>query len=245
MEMQFFVDPNGDHMQWFEYWKAERMKWHQELGLAPDRLEFHQHSEKELAHYARAAFDVQFDFGGTLGFQEIEGVHHRGDFDLSRHQEYSGKKLEYFDQPNNRRFVPFVIETSVGADRVTLATLVNAYREEEVPGESEGRVVLGLHPSIAPLKAGIFPLVKKDGMPETATKLADDLRRAFPVFYDDSGAIGRRYRRQDEVGTPFCLTIDGQTAEDGTVTVRDRDSLQQERVAMDRVKDFIQAKLVY
>jgi glycyl-tRNA synthetase len=245
MEMQFFVDPNTDHMAWFEFWKAERMKWHHELGLADARLNFHQHGAGELAHYARAAFDIEFDFGGTLGFQEIEGVHHRGDFDLSRHQEYSGKKLEYYDQPNNRRFVPYVIETSVGADRVTLATLVNAYREEEVPGETEGRVVLGLHPSIAPMKAGVFPLVKKDGMPETATKLADDLRRSFPVFYDDSGAIGRRYRRQDEVGTPFCLTIDGTTAEDGAVTVRDRDTLQQERVSMDRVREFIQSKLAF
>jgi glycyl-tRNA synthetase len=245
MEMQFFVDPNTDHMAWFEFWKAERMKWHHELGLADARLNFHQHGAGELAHYARAAFDIEFDFGGTLGFQEIEGVHHRGDFDLSRHQEYSGKKLEYYDQPNNRRFLPYVIETSVGADRVTLATLVNAYREEEVPGETEGRVVLGLHPSIAPMKAGVFPLVKKDGMPETATKLADDLRRSFPVFYDDSGAIGRRYRRQDEVGTPFCLTIDGTTAEDGAVTVRDRDTLQQERVSMDRVREFIQSKLAF
>jgi len=243
MEMQFFVDPNGEHMQWFEYWKAERMKWHHALGLADARLHFHQHTPDELAHYARAAFDIQFDFGGTLGFQEIEGVHHRGDFDLTRHQEYSGKKLEYFDQQNNRRFVPFVIETSVGADRVTLAALVNAYREEDVAGEQEGRVVLGLHPAIAPIKAGVFPLVKKDGMPETAHKIADDLRRHFPVFYDDSGAIGRRYRRQDEVGTPFCLTIDGQTAEDGTVTVRDRDTLQQERVAADRLREVIAARL--
>ena len=243
MEMQFFVDPESDHMQWFEYWKAERMKWHHELGLRDERLHFHAHGPGELAHYARAAFDIEFDFGGSLGFQEIEGVHHRGDFDLSRHQEYSGKKLEYFDQVAGRRYVPFVIETSVGADRVTLATLVNAYREEEVPGEQEGRVVLGLLPSIAPLKAGIFPLVKKDGMPEFAHKLADELRRHFPVFYDDAGAIGRRYRRQDEVGTPFCLTVDGQTNEDGTVTIRDRDSLQQERVAADRVREVIQARL--
>src|SRR5438105_648351 len=243
MEMQFFVDPNEDHMQWFEYWKAERMKWHHELGLADERLHFHQHTPDELAHYARAAFDIQFDFGGTLGFQEIEGVHHRGDFDLSRHQEYSGKKLEYFDQPNNRRFVPFVIETSVGADRVTLATLVNAYREEEVPGEQEGRVVLGLNAAIAPMKAGVFPLVKKDGMPELAQKLADSLRRDFTVFYDDSGAIGGRYRRQDEVGTPFCITVDGQTNEDGTVTVRDRDTLQQERVAADRVRTVIAERI--
>ncbi|MFN8571986.1 MAG: glycine--tRNA ligase [Gemmatimonadaceae bacterium] len=243
MEMQFFVDPAGDHMQWFEFWKAQRMAWHQSLGLQGDRLLFHQHTPQELAHYARAAFDIQFDFGGTLGFQEIEGVHHRGDFDLGRHQEYSGKKLEYFDQPNNRRFTPFVIETSVGADRTTLALLVNGYREEAVEGEDEGRVVLGLHPSLAPIKAGIFPLVKKDGMPEFAEKLAADLRPHFPVFYDESGAIGRRYRRQDEVGTPFCITVDGETTQNGTVTIRDRDSLKQERVAADQVRSIILGRL--
>ena len=242
MEMQFFVEPGTD-MQWFEYWKAERMKWHQELGLAPERLEFHQHEAHELAHYARAAFDIQFDFGGTLGFQEIEGVHNRGDFDLTQHQQFSGKKLDYFDQPNNRRYVPYVVETSVGADRVTLAALVNAYREESVPGEEEGRVVLGLHPSIAPIKAGVFPLTKKEGMPEFAQKLAHELRSHYPVFYDDSGAIGRRYRRQDEVGTPFGVTVDGQTMQDGTVTVRDRDTLAQDRVAADRVKAYIDEKL--
>ena len=239
MEMQFFVDPESDHMQWFEYWKAERMQWHHALGLADERLHFHQHTAEELAHYARAAFDIQFDFGGTLGFQEIEGVHHRGDFDLGRHQEYSSKKLEYFDQPANRRFVPFVVETSVGADRVTLALLVNAYREESVEGEEEGRVVLGLHPSIAPIKAGVFPLVKKDGMPEMAHRIADDLRRDFPVFYDESGAIGRRYRRQDEVGTPFCITVDGDAVGGAGVTVRDRDSLKQERVAPEQLRAYI------
>ena len=243
MEMQFFVDPAGDHMQWFEFWKGERMKWHQELGLAAERLEFHQHSEKELAHYARAAFDVQFDFGGTLGFQEIEGVNHRGDYDLTQHQKFSGKKLEYFDQPNNRRFVPYVVETSAGADRTTLAVLVNAYREETVAGEDEGRTVLALHPSLAPIKAGIFPLVKKDGMPEMAQRIAGDLRRRFPIFYDESGAIGRRYRRQDEVGTPFGITIDGQSVADGTVTIRDRDSLQQERVGADQLLAVLGARL--
>src|SRR5919197_6403235 len=203
--MQFFIDPDSttprSDMEWFEYWKAQRMEWHCALGLDKDRLQFHQHTKEELAHYARAAFDIQFDFGGTLGFQEVEGVHHRGDFDLRRHQEYSGKKLEYIDQVTNRRFVPYVIETSVGADRAALAVLVNGYREEEVPGEQEGRTLLALHPSLAPIKAGVFPLVKKDGMPEFATRLAEDLRESFPVFYDESGAIGRRYRRQDEVGT--------------------------------------------
>src|SRR5438270_470804 len=195
-----FVEPRTD-MKWFEYWKQQRMDWHRGLGLAENRLQFHQHTKEELAHYARAAFDVQFDFGGTLGFQEIEGVHNRGDFDLSQHQQFTGKKLEYFDQPNNKRFLPFVVETSVGADRTTLAVLVNGYREEPVEGESAGRTVLGLLPSLAPVKAGIFPLVKKDGMPEMAHRIADDLRPRMPVFYDDSGAIGRRYRRQDEVGT--------------------------------------------
>ena len=244
MEMQFFVDPESDHMQWFEYWKAQRMEWHRALGLAEDRLHFHQHTDKELAHYARAAFDIEFDFGGTLGFQEIEGVHHRGDFDLGRHQEYSNKRLEFVDQVTNRRFLPFVVETSVGADRTTLALLVNGYREEAVPGEQEGRVVLGLHPRLAPVKAGIFPLVKKDGMPEFAEKLATELRARFPVFYDVSGAIGRRYRRQDEVGTPYCLTVDGQTMQDGTLTVRDRDTLAQERVAADRVLTYLTERVL-
>jgi glycyl-tRNA synthetase len=234
MEMQFFVEP-GEDMKWFEYWKAQRMEWHQALGLDPVRLEFHQHTKTELAHYARAAFDIQFDFGGSLGSQEIEGIHNRGDFDLTQHQTYSGKRLEYFDQPNNRRFVPYVVETSVGADRVTLALLVNAYREETVAGEEEGRTVLALHPAIAPIKAGVFALVKKDGMPEFAHKLAEDLRRRFPVYYDESGSIGRRYRRQDEVGTPYCFTIDGQTMADGTVTIRGRDDLKQVRIAADQV----------
>ncbi len=238
MEMQFFVEPGTD-MEWFDRWKAERMTWHLGLGLNPERLRYHQHTPEELAHYARAAYDVQFDFGGTLGFQEIEGVHNRGDFDLTRHQEYSGKKLEYFDQPTNRRYVPYVIETSVGADRVTLAVLVNSYREETVEGETEGRTVLGLHPALAPIKAGVFPLVKKNGMPEFATSLAADLRARFPVFYDESGSIGRRYRRQDEVGTPYCITIDGQTATDQTVTIRERDTLRQDRVAAVAVGDYI------
>ena len=239
MEMQFFVEPGTDEGH-FEYWREERMRWHQALGLAPDRLRFKPH--EQLAHYARAAADIEFDFGGSLGFQEIEGIHNRSDFDLGRHQEYSGKKLEYFDQPNNKRFIPYVIETSVGADRTALAVLVNAYREEQVAGEDEGRTVLALHPSLAPIKAGIFPLVKKDGMPEFAEKLAAELRVGFPVFYDESGAIGRRYRRQDEVGTPFCITVDGQSTQDNTVTVRDRDSLQQERVAADRVRAYVEER---
>ena len=238
MEMQFFVEPGTD-MEWFEYWKAERMRWHRGLGLAESRLQFHQHTAEELAHYARAAFDVQFDFGGTLGFQEIEGIHNRGDFDLSQHQKFSGKKLEYFDQGQNKRYVPFVVETAVGPNRTLLAILVNGYREESVQGEDEGRVVLGLSPALAPIKAGVFPLVKKDGMPEMAKKIADALRPVFPVFYDDSGAIGRRYRRQDEIGTPFCITVDGESAGGNTVTVRERDTLAQERVSVDALRDYI------
>ena len=243
MEMQFFVDPDSDHMGWFDYWKAQRMEWHRSLGLAEDRLQFHQHDANELAHYARAAFDIQFDFGGGLGFQEVEGVHHRSDFDLGRHQEYSGKRLEYFDQGANRRYVPFVIETSVGADRTLLALLANGYRDESVDGEEEGRTVLGLHPALAPIKAGVFPLVKKDGMPEFAERLAAELRKSFAVFYDESGAIGRRYRRQDEVGTPFCVTVDGQSMSDGSVTVRDRDTLLQERIPADRVAAFVAERI--
>ena len=242
MEMQFFVEPGTD-MEWFEYWKGERMAWHRGLGLAEDRLKFHQHTSDELAHYARAAFDVQFDFGGSLGFQEIEGIHNRGDFDLTQHQKFSGKKLEYFEQGANKRFVPFVVETAVGPNRTLLALLVNAYREENVAGETEGRTVLGLHPALAPVKAGVFPLVKKDGMPEMAKKIADALRPSFSVFYDDSGAIGRRYRRQDEVGTPFCITVDGESAAGNSVTVRERDTLQQQRVSIDAVASFISERI--
>jgi glycyl-tRNA synthetase len=242
MEMQFFVEPGTD-MHWFEYWKAERLAWHEALGLAPDRLNFHQHAGAELAHYARAAFDIEFDFGGTLGFQEIEGIHNRGDFDLSRHQEYSNKKLEYFDQPNNRRYLPYVIETSVGADRTALAALVNAYREEMVEGEEEGRTVLRLHPALAPIKAAVFALTKKDGMPEMAHRIAGELRRHFPVDYDETGSIGKRYRRQDEVGTPYCITVDGDSVKDGTVTVRDRDTLKQDRIGADALRGYLQERL--
>jgi glycyl-tRNA synthetase len=243
MEMQFFVEPGTD-MEWFEHWKAARMAWHQGLGLSPDRLLFHQHTAQELAHYARAAFDVQFDFGGTLGFQEIEGIHNRSDFDLRQHQEFSGKKLEYFDQPNNKRYVPYVVETSVGADRVTLAVLVNAYREEAVEGEDEGRTVLGIAPFLAPIKAAVFPLTRKDGQPDMARRIQDDLRGAMTVDYDETGSIGKRYRRQDEVGTPFCITIDGESAASDSVTVRERDSLTQERVSTAQLKGYLAARLV-
>ncbi len=242
MEMQFFVEPGTD-MEWFEFWKGERMRWHTTLGLATDRLNFHEHTGAELAHYARAAFDIEFDFGGTLGYQEIEGIHNRGDFDLGRHQEFSGKKLEYFDQVKNHRFLPYVIETSVGADRATLAALVNAYREETVEGEDEGRTVLRLHPALAPIKAAVFALTRKDGMPDMAHRISDALRAWFPVDYDDTGSIGKRYRRQDEVGTPFCITVDTDSVKDGTVTVRDRDTLQQERISSDALREYLELRL--
>jgi glycyl-tRNA synthetase len=238
MEMQFFVQPGTD-TEWFERWREWRMAWHRELGLTPAKLQWHQHSGSELAHYARAAFDIQYQF--PFGWQEIEGIHNRGDFDLGRHQEYSGKKLEYFDQSTNQRYLPYIVETSAGADRVALTVLVDAYREEEVEGET--RVVLGLLPAIAPIKAGVFPLVKKDGMPELATTLYLELRRQCACFYDDSGAIGRRYRRMDEAGTPFGVTVDGETLTGRTVTVRDRDTMQQERVSLDRVAGYIREKL--
>jgi len=238
MEMQFFVEPGTDG-EWFDRWREWRMEWHRSLGLTPSKLQWHQHAGSELAHYARAAFDIQYQF--PFGWQEIEGIHNRGDFDLSRHQEYSGKKLEYFDQGRNQRYLPNIVETSAGADRVTLTLLVDAYREEEVEGET--RVVLGFHPNVAPIKAGVFPLVKKDGMPELATTLYHDLRKQFSCFYDDSGAIGRRYRRMDEAGTPFGVTVDGETTANQTVTVRNRDTMQQDRVALPQVASYLRDKL--
>jgi glycyl-tRNA synthetase len=238
MEMQFFVKPGSDG-EWFERWRGLRLAWYHQLGLNPDRIRWHEHGPTELAHYARAAYDIEYEF--PFGWQEIEGIHNRGDFDLGRHQEHSGKKLEYFDQAANERYLPYIIETSAGADRVTLTLLVDAYREEEVEGET--RVVLGLHPAVAPIKAAVLPLVKKDGMPEVALELYHNLRRDFTCFYDDAGAIGRRYRRMDEAGTPFCITIDGQTVADRTVTVRHRDSMQQDRVSLDAVERFVQDRL--
>jgi glycyl-tRNA synthetase len=238
MEMQFFVKPGSDG-EWFERWRGLRLAWYHQLGLNPDRIRWHEHGPTELAHYARAAYDIEYEF--PFGWQEIEGIHNRGDFDLGRHQEHSGKKLEYFDQAANERYLPYIIETSAGADRVTLTLLVDAYREEEVEGET--RVVLGLHPAVAPIKAAVLPLVKKDGMPEVALELYHNLRRDLTCFYDDAGAIGRRYRRMDEAGTPFCITIDGQTVADRTVTVRHRDSMQQDRVSLDAVERFVQDRL--
>jgi glycyl-tRNA synthetase len=238
-EMQFFVKPGTDE-EWFEKWKHLRMEWHRGLGIRAEKLRFHEHGPDELAHYAKKAFDVEYEF--PFGWKEFEGIHNRTDFDLTRHQEYSGKRLEYIDPVTNERYVPYVVETSMGVDRAALVLLADAYREEEVEGET--RVVLGLQPALAPIKVGVFPLIKKEGMPELAEKLHLDLRAAaIPSFYDVSGAIGRRYRRQDEIGTPWCVTIDGDTAKDGTVTVRDRDTLQQVRVASDKVVSWVRERL--
>ena len=233
-EMQFFVRP-GEDPRWFEYWREQRLQWHIGLGITPSKLRFHQHGAEELAHYAKVAFDIEYEF--PFGWQEFEGIHNRTDFDLSRHQQASGKKLEYVDTSTNERFIPYIIETSMGVDRLMLVVLVDGYREETVEGEP--RVVLRLHPALAPIKAGIFPLVNKDGMPEMARRLYDDLHRRFTVFFDHGGSIGRRYRRQDEAGTPFGITVDGQSLSDQTVTVRDRNTLAQERVAADRVAEYL------
>jgi glycyl-tRNA synthetase len=239
MEMQFFVKP-GEDEKWFEFWRAERMRWYVELGIDERRLRFHPHGPDELAHYAKRAEDIEYEF--PFGWQEFEGIHNRTDFDLSRHQEYSGKKLEYLDPASKERFIPYVVETSAGLGRMLLVTMVDAYREEEVAGEQ--RTVMGFHPAIAPTKTGVFPLVKKDGMPELSRRIYEDLLQFFPAFYDDGGSIGRRYRRQDEAGTPFCVTVDGQSMEDQTVTVRDRDTLEQQRVSVDNLVTYLNERLV-
>jgi glycyl-tRNA synthetase len=238
-EMQYFVEPGTDE-EWFEYWKEARWKWHLSLGLREEKLRFHQHTPDELAHYAKKAFDIEYEF--PFGWKEFEGIHNRTDFDLARHQEYSGKRMEYIDAPSNKRFIPFVVETSVGVDRTLLVVLTDAYHEEVVEGEE--RVVLKLAPALAPLKVAVFPLVKKDGLPEMAERLHKELRaEAVPSFYDAAGSIGRRYRRQDEAGTPWCVTVDGQSNEDGTVTIRDRDTLEQIRVPAKGVLPWIRERL--
>ncbi|HSG82353.1 MAG TPA: glycine--tRNA ligase, partial [Gemmatimonadota bacterium] len=238
MEMQFFVKPGTD-TEWFDYWRNERLEWVKALGISPEKLRLHQHTREELAHYAYDAYDIQYEF--SFGWQEFEGIHNRTDYDLGAHQKKSGKKLEYFDQAANERFTPYIIETSGGVDRLMLVLLADAYHEEEVEGET--RVLLSLHPQLAPIKAAVFPLVKKDGMPEVSRKIFDDLRGRLPVFHDEAGSIGRRYRRQDETGTPFCVTVDGQTLSDQTVTVRDRDTLKQERVSASQLGEYLASRL--
>jgi len=230
MEMQYFIHP-GDDAKYFEYWKEERMKWYKDMGMTPEKLRFHDHPEDKLAHYAKVATDIEYEF--PFGWGEMEGIHNRTNYDLSKHEEYSGKSQKYFDDETKEKFIPFIIETSGGVSRSVMAFLVDAYNEEEVNGET--RVVLKFHPKLAPIKAAVFPLVNKDGMPEIARGIEKDLRSHLRVFYDDKGAVGRRYRRQDENGTPFCITVDTQTLEDQTVTVRERDSMEQVRVHKDEL----------
>ena len=238
MEMQYFVEP-GSQMAHYEAWADKRMAWHVSNGVRPSRLRWHDH--EKLAHYADAAKDVQYEF--PFGWQEVEGIHSRTDYDLARHAEYSGKKTEYFDPQTKERYTPYVVETSVGLDRTVLMLLADAYHEEEVPtakeGKTEQRSVLRFHPAIAPVNAAVFPLVRKDGMPERAQAIAADLRGRLNVAVDEKGAVGRRYRRADEIGTPFCLTVDGQTLEDGTVTVRDRDTMRQDRIPAENAAAYI------
>ena len=238
-EMQFFVKP-GDDDEWWEYWRDQRMGWHRELGIAPERLRLHTHGPCELAHYAKTAVDIEYEF--PFGWQELEGIHNRTDFDLERHQEYSGKRLAYIDPASGERYLPYVVETAMGVGRAALVALIDGYREEEVAGQP--RVVLGLHPALAPVKAAVFPLMRKLGLPEIAERLISELRRErIPAIYDQAGSIGRRYRRQDEAGTPWCVTIDGQTKDDDTATIRDRDSLEQVRVGIDHVVGWLRERL--
>ncbi len=238
MEMQYFVKPGTDKKNYDE-WKERRIGWFKSLGMTPDKLRFHDHPAEKLAHYAKEATDIEYQF--PFGWGEIEGIHNRTDFDLTRHQQFSGKSQLYFDDETKEKYIPFIIETSAGASRSFMAFFIDAYYEEEVRGEM--RSVLKFHPKLAPIKAAIFPLVNKDGMPEIAQKIEEDLRPFLKVFYDDKGAIGRRYRRMDEAGTPFCVTVDTQTLQDQTVTVRDRDSMEQVRVSSSELLNFFRDKL--
>jgi len=250
MEMQFFVRP-GSELTWYEYWKEERMKWHQSIGIPADKLRYHNHTK--LAHYANAALDIEFEF--PFGWKELEGIHSRTDYDLRRHQEFSKKKIQYFDHELNAEgkpygnYIPYVVETSVGLDRLVLTILSLSYKEEVVPTSEEGktdtRTYLSIPACIAPVKLAVMPLVKKDGLPEIAQQLVADCRKYFICQYDEKDSIGKRYRRQDAIGTPFCVTIDHQTKEDDMVTVRDRDSLQQYRIKISEVVKFITGKLQF
>ncbi|RKR15026.1 glycyl-tRNA synthetase [Maribacter vaceletii] len=233
MEMQFFIQP-GTQKEWYEKWKENRMKWHLSLGMGEDNYRFHDH--EKLAHYADAAADIEFRF--PFGFKELEGIHSRTDFDLGSHEEFSGKKLQYFDPELNKNYVPYVLETSIGLDRMFLAVFSNSLQEEELENNTT-RTVLKLPAVLAPTKAAILPLVKKDGLPDIAHGIIEDLKWDFNVTYDEKDAVGRRYRRQDANGTPFCITVDHQTKEDNTVTIRHRDSMEQERVAIADLKAII------
>jgi glycyl-tRNA synthetase len=234
MEMQYFIKPTED-LKWFEYWKEIRMTWYDRLGIKRERLRFHKHSKGELAHYAKDAFDIEYNF--PFGWNEIEGIHNRTDFDLDQHQKHSGRDMQYFDHISQEKYIPYIIETSVGCDRILLTTLIDAYDEEEE------RVILRFAPIIAPIKVAVFPLVKRDGMPEIAKKITEDLSGNYKVFYDDSGSIGRRYRRMDEAGTPYCITVDSESLQGDTITIRYRDSMKQERIGKSNLNKLFSKKL--
>lgn len=237
MEMQFFVRP-GEELQWFYKWKETRMKWHKALGFGDQKYRFHDHDK--LAHYANAATDIEFEM--PFGFKEVEGIHSRTDFDLSSHEKLSGKKIQYFDPELNKSYTPYVVETSIGVDRMFLTVMSAAYTEEQVEG-SESRVVLKFPPALAPIKLAVLPLLKKDNLPEKAREIIDSLKFDFKCQYDEKDSIGKRYRRQDAIGTPYCVTVDHQTLQDNTVTIRYRDTMEQERVAIDKLSDIISDKV--
>ncbi|MFY9116984.1 MAG: glycine--tRNA ligase [Bacteroidales bacterium] len=237
MEMQYFVRP-GKEMEWYEYWKQARMDWHQSLGLGAVMYRFKDH--EKLAHYANAACDIEFQF--PFGFKELEGIHSRTDYDLARHEEFSGRKMRYFDPETNESYVPYVVETSIGLDRMFLAVLAAAYKEEVLP-DGETRTVLSLPPFLAPIGLAVFPLIKKDGLPEKAQEILKTVRLDYNCLYDEKDSIGKRYRRMDAVGTPYCITVDHQTLEDNTVTLRDRDTMVQERIAIDKLPALLDKKL--
>src|SRR6056297_3471812 len=238
MEMQYFVKPGTDEGE-YEKWLEKRLEWHKMMGIREENLRTAPHPEDKLAHYARAAADIQYKY--PIGWQEVEGIHNRTDFDLTQHAEFSGKKLEFYKQQQQKRYTPYVIETSVGLDRTLLMVLCDAYREEEADGDT--RTVLRLNPKIAPTKVGIFPLIKKPELQELAKKIEADLQEDYKVLYDESGSIGKRYRRQDEAGTPFCITVDFDGLEDNTVTIRYRDNMEQDRVSVDKLADVIRDRM--
>ena len=237
MEMQFFVRP-GEEMKWYEHWKEQRMKWHTSLGIPAEKFRFHDH--EKLAHYANAAADIEFDF--PMGFKELEGIHSRTDFDLSAHEKHSGKKLRYHDPELNESYVPYVVETSIGLDRMFLAILSNSYTDEDL-GEGNSRIVMKIPPVLAPYKVAVFPLTKKDGLAEKAQEIMGGLKSDYMCFYEEKDTIGKRYRRHDAIGTPYCVTVDHQTLEDDTVTIRERDSMVQERVSISEISGIVAAKI--
>ncbi|HEX5990225.1 MAG TPA: glycine--tRNA ligase, partial [Solirubrobacterales bacterium] len=238
MEMEYFVPP-ADAERWHVHWIEQRMAWYTDLGIRPDQLTLRAHGSDELSHYSSATSDIEYLF--PMGWSELEGIANRGDFDLTQHARFSGEKLEYFDQQTKERYVPHVIEPAAGADRATLAFLVDSYEVEEVEGRQ--RTVLRLHPRLAPVKVAVLPLVSKEGMPEKAREIFGDLRRRLPAEFDEGGSIGKRYRRQDEIGTPWGVTVDHQTMDDDTVTLRDRDSLEQVRVPIEGLGDELVKRL--